>query len=82
MCCPICFAKGRASIARGEFDGKLFVAEEVLAKHDENYMPPDVADMLKKNNAAPSAAPADGNDQRADSLSCVILLPLTVRDTP
>jgi cytochrome c-type biogenesis protein CcmE len=28
--------------------GNRFIAEEVLAKHDENYMPPEVADSLKK----------------------------------
>lgn len=27
----------------------MFVAEEVLAKHDENYMPPEVAESLKKS---------------------------------
>jgi cytochrome c-type biogenesis protein CcmE len=36
-------------IAEGHFgaDG-VFVADEVLAKHDENYMPPEVADALKE----------------------------------
>jgi len=29
---------------------KIFLAEEVLAKHDENYMPPEVADMMKEKN--------------------------------
>jgi cytochrome c-type biogenesis protein CcmE len=54
---PDLFREGQGVIARGKLDGNLFVAEEVLAKHDENYMPPDVADMLKKKNAAPTAAP-------------------------
>jgi cytochrome c-type biogenesis protein CcmE len=31
----------------------VFVAEEVLAKHDENYMPPEVAGSLKKPAAQP-----------------------------
>jgi cytochrome c-type biogenesis protein CcmE len=32
----------------GEFnDGGIFIADEVLAKHDENYMPPEVADALE-----------------------------------
>ena len=31
----------------------VFVANEVLAKHDENYMPPEVADSLKKAGAMP-----------------------------
>jgi cytochrome c-type biogenesis protein CcmE len=36
-----------------------FVAEEVLAKHDEKYMPPAVADSLKKQHqqSAPAASP-------------------------
>jgi cytochrome c-type biogenesis protein CcmE len=55
---PDLFREGQGVVARGKLDGNLFVAEEVLAKHDENYMPPDVADMLKKKNAAPPAAPA------------------------
>lgn len=46
---PDLFREGQGVVARGRLgnDG-VFVAEEVLAKHDENYMPPDVADMLRK----------------------------------
>jgi cytochrome c-type biogenesis protein CcmE len=48
---PDLFREGQGIIARGKMgsDG-VFVAEEVLAKHDENYMPPDVADSLKKQH--------------------------------
>ena len=36
-------------VAEGKLDGKgTFVADTVLAKHDENYMPKEVADALKK----------------------------------
>lgn len=46
---PDLFREGQGIIARGKVgQGGLFVAEEVLAKHDENYMPPDVADTLRK----------------------------------
>ncbi len=46
---PDLFREGQGIIARGKVgDSGLFVAEEVLAKHDENYMPPDVADTLRK----------------------------------
>jgi cytochrome c-type biogenesis protein CcmE len=46
---PDLFREGQGIIARGKVgDDGLFVAEEVLAKHDENYMPPDVADTLRK----------------------------------
>jgi cytochrome c-type biogenesis protein CcmE len=49
---PDLFREGQGVIARGHLgsDG-VFVAEEVLAKHDENYMPPDVADSLRKQHA-------------------------------
>ena len=55
---PDLFREGQGVIARGRMDGNRFVAEEVLAKHDENYMPPEVADSLKPHlDAANSAAP-------------------------
>ncbi|MGH8496896.1 MAG: cytochrome c maturation protein CcmE [Gammaproteobacteria bacterium] len=46
---PDLFREGQGTVARGQLsaDGE-FVAEEVLAKHDENYMPPEVAQSLKK----------------------------------
>jgi cytochrome c-type biogenesis protein CcmE len=45
---PDLFREGQGIIARGKLDEQgLFVAEEVLAKHDENYMPPEVAKKLK-----------------------------------
>ena len=54
---PDLFREGQGVIARGRMDGDRFVAEEVLAKHDENYMPPEVADSLKPHlDAANSTA--------------------------
>lgn len=44
---PDLFREGQGIVATGKIQGKVFVAEEVLAKHDENYMPPEVADALK-----------------------------------
>ena len=46
---PDLFREGQGIVARGVLaeDGSL-QAEEVLAKHDENYMPPEVADSLKQ----------------------------------
>ena len=46
---PDLFREGQGIVTHGALgaDGR-FVADEVLAKHDENYMPPDVADSLKK----------------------------------
>lgn len=46
---PDLFREGQGIVANGKLDGRgVFVAEEVLAKHDENYMPPEVKASLKK----------------------------------
>ena len=47
---PDLFREGQGIVAEGMFQNNNFIASEVLAKHDENYMPPEVADSLKKNN--------------------------------
>jgi cytochrome c-type biogenesis protein CcmE len=45
---PDLFREGQGVIARGALgDDGVFAATEVLAKHDENYMPPEVADALE-----------------------------------
>ena len=45
---PDLFREGQGIVGMGRLnDKKVFVATEVLAKHDENYMPPEVADALK-----------------------------------
>ena len=46
---PDLFREGKGVVARGRLgeDG-IFVANEVLAKHDENYMPPEAADALRR----------------------------------
>jgi cytochrome c-type biogenesis protein CcmE len=45
---PDLFREGQGIVATGQVDaGGRFVAEEVLAKHDENYMPPELAESLK-----------------------------------
>ncbi|MGR9071890.1 MAG: cytochrome c maturation protein CcmE [Gammaproteobacteria bacterium] len=47
---PDLFREGQGIVAKGRLNGKgVFIADEVLAKHDENYMPPEVADSLKRN---------------------------------
>ena len=55
---PDLFREGQGIVAMGSFAvGGNFVADEVLAKHDENYMPPEVADALKAaEQAAKNAA--------------------------
>jgi cytochrome c-type biogenesis protein CcmE len=48
---PDLFREGQGIVAHGRLQqDQLFVAEEVLAKHDENYMPPEVADALKASH--------------------------------
>ena len=43
---PDLFSEGRGVIVKGKFNGKLFIAEEVLAKHDEKYMPRELKKTL------------------------------------
>lgn len=46
---PDLFAEGQGVVAMGRLDGNgRFVADQVLAKHDENYMSPEVNDVLEK----------------------------------
>ena len=45
---PDLFREGQGVVAQGVFDGDIFQADSVLAKHDENYMPREVADSLKE----------------------------------
>jgi cytochrome c-type biogenesis protein CcmE len=54
---PDLFREGQGIIAHGTLNDRgAFVADEVLAKHDEKYMPPEVAASLKNKTAAGSAA--------------------------
>ena len=48
---PNLFSEGKGVIAEGQLkDKKYFVADKILAKHDENYMPPEVSKILEKSN--------------------------------
>tara|TARA_Y100001970_G_scaffold270876_1_gene365369 strand:+ start:5142 stop:5570 length:429 start_codon:yes stop_codon:yes gene_type:complete len=47
---PALFAEGKGVVAEGRLEDKnFFLAKRILAKHDENYMPPEVKESLKKN---------------------------------
>ena len=46
---PDLFREEQGIVALGKIENKNFSAIEILAKHDENYMPREVSDMLKKN---------------------------------
>ena len=49
---PDLFREGQGIVANGKLKSEnVFVPDEVLAKHDENYMPPEVADALEKAGA-------------------------------
>ena len=48
---PNLFSEGKGVIAEGQLkDKKYFIANKILAKHDENYMPPEVSKALEKSN--------------------------------
>ena len=48
---PNLFSEGKGVVAEGKLkDKKYFIADEILAKHDENYMPPEVSKALEKSN--------------------------------
>ena len=48
---PNLFSEGKGVVAEGRLkDKKYFVADKILAKHDENYMPPEVNEALEKSN--------------------------------
>ena len=48
---PNLFSEGKGVIAEGKLnDKKYFIADKILAKHDENYMPPEVSKALEESN--------------------------------
>ncbi len=48
---PNLFSEGKGVVAEGKLkDKKYFIADKILAKHDENYMPPEVSKVLEKAN--------------------------------
>lgn len=61
---PDLFREGQSVVATGKLDARgVFVADEVLAKHDENYMPQEVADAIARAKTAQNSAtpaPASG----------------------
>ena len=48
---PNLFSEGKGVVVEGKLkDKKYFIADKILAKHDENYMPPEVSKVLEKAN--------------------------------
>ena len=60
---PDLFREGQGIIAQGRFEDDIFRAENVLAKHDETYMPREVADTL-------SDAGTDDHEYKGDAATC------------
>ena len=47
---PNLFAEGKGVVAEGKLqDKKFFIADRILAKHDENYMPPELKNLMREN---------------------------------
>lgn len=57
---PDLFEEGQGVVAQGRMENGVFAATEVLAKHDENYMPPQVADMLEEGTKLKQQQQATG----------------------
>lgn len=67
---PDLFKEGQGTVARGKLgqDG-VFYAEEVLAKHDEEYMPPEVASTLQTAHAKGMTAASDASRTASDGVA-------------
>ncbi len=61
---PDLFKEGKGVVAQGKVEGGVFIAREVLAKHDENYMPPEAAEALKMANKGGSLQSAAAGASR------------------
>ena len=59
---PDLFREGQGVVAHGRIRDGVFVADEILAKHDEKYMPPEVARSLKDNPPPAEAVPGPPQD--------------------
>ena len=63
---PDLFREGQGVVVMGTFDGEHLEASEVLAKHDEKYMPPEVSDALKASGRDVSGNRTDEQDRHRD----------------
>ncbi len=54
---PDLFAEGQGMVGTGKMENGVFVASEILAKHDESYMPKEVVDALKQQGVYKEAKP-------------------------
>ena len=58
---PDLFKEGKGVVAQGKWEDGTFVASEVLAKHDENYMPPEAAEAMARARKGGSMPMPAGN---------------------
>ncbi len=62
---PDLFAEGEAAVINGKIDNSgVFIAEQVLAKHDETYTPPEVADGMNVTNDGQAKKERNGKDDQ------------------
>lgn len=64
---PDLFREAQSVIARGRMEQGVFRAEEVLAKHDESYMPPEVAEKIAESHAKAAQAKAEAAQNASPS---------------
>ena len=62
---PDLFREGQGVVAQGRLEKGVFIADEILARHDENYMPAEVTDALKKSGHWQHGEPALEEDSQA-----------------
>lgn len=60
---PDLFREGQGIVTSGRYADGVFTADEVLAKHDENYMPPELAEALGGESGQHSCAPFKSLEQ-------------------
>ncbi len=80
---PDLFREGQGVVAEGKLNGAgVFVASEVLAKHDENYMPPEVDEALRKSGQWQGASADTSSDTSSDASSDASSEELATGDSP
>src|SRR6185437_2377697 len=77
---PDLFREGQSVITTGHMRGGEFAASEVLAKHDETYMPREVADAIAKAKAAGRTHDPWTRPTRTDPGSAVVCTPVRAAD--
>jgi cytochrome c-type biogenesis protein CcmE len=72
---PDLFKEGKGVVAQGKLEGEVFVAREVLAKHDENYMPPEAAEALEEGAPGAEDEPGHAGAGRLDGHREPLMIP-------